>query len=437
MKAAVWDFPGDPDHRTSMIVSEASTHTIASYPEVLIITERPSSAAPATQLAELLKGLGISTALTTLAEAEPIGKVCIVLHELEQAVLYEPTSENFGFVKKILLESDGVLWVVRGAVLQSSDPTQNLISGLIRTVRSEKGDTTLVTLDLSTQSKLSQSAAANSILDVFKKTFNLNGGTLPDVEYVERNGSLMIPRVIEDKEMNKVVGNKQAVPEDRPFQEEGRELSIQIGTPGLLDTLHFVDDDMMTGELPDDSVEIEIKASGINFRDVMMAMGQINVEPFGGECSGVISAIGKSVEGWNIGDRVVTYKIGCFSNHVRQQAKAIQRLPDDMSFEVGASLPVAYCTAYQSIVHAAHLRKGETVLIHAATGGLGQATIGLCQLIGAEIFATVGTIEKRKFLMSEFGIPEDHIFSSRDGTFATGGTQFRIFLFLPLILGQS
>lgn len=89
-----------------------------------------------------------------------------------------------------------------------------------------------------------------------------------------------------------------------------------------------------------------------------------------------------------------------------------------MPFEVAASLPIVFCTAYFAVYKIAVVVKHDTVLIHAASGGLGQALIELCQGIGAEIFATVGNKEKKEFLMSHFGIPEDHIFFSRDDSFA-------------------
>lgn len=81
-----------------------------------------------------------------------------------------------------------------------------------------------------------------------------------------------------------------------------------------------------------------------------------------------------------------------------------------MSFEVAATIPVVYCTAFYSLVDLANLRKGESVLIHAAAGGVGQAAIILSQMIGAEIFCTVGSLSKKEHLMQEYNIPEDHIF---------------------------
>ena len=97
-----------------------------------------------------------------------------------------------------------------------------------------------------------------------------------------------------------------------------------------------------------------------------------------------------------------------------------------MSFVSAAAIPVVFSTAYFGLVRTARLSAGEAILIHAAAGGVGQAAIGLCQWIEAEIFVTVGSTDKKKFLMDSYNIPEDHIFYSRDTSFKTS-IKHRIF----------
>jgi hypothetical protein len=95
-------------------------------------------------------------------------------------------------------------------------------------------------------------------------------------------------------------------------------------------------------------------------------------------------------------------------------------MPDDMDFETAASLPTIYATVYVSLVDTARLQRGETVLIHSATGGVGQAAVMLAQHLGADVFVTVGSDEKRRLVMDRYGIPADRIFFSRDASFAAG-----------------
>ena len=243
-----------------------------------------------------------------------------------------------------------------------------------------------------------------------------------DTEYRLLNGQILVPRLVPGTDVNRDValalGRISA--EAGPFLQEGRHLQVEIETPGLLDTIRFVDDDGATGTLPSDHVEIDVRAIGLNFRDVMMAMGQIDVEALGGECSGVVTAVGSAVHRVAVGDHVCCIRLGTFRSRVRCDARLVQRLPDGMDFETGAALPVVYCTAFHSIFQAANLKAGETVLIHAASGGLGQALIQLCQMVGADIFVTVGSADKRALISERFGIPESHILSSRDGKFEGG-----------------
>ena len=90
------------------------------------------------------------------------------------------------------------------------------------------------------------------------------------------------------------------------------------------------------------------------------------------------------------------------------------------SFEHAISVPVTGVTTHYALVELARLQEGESVLIHSAAGGVGQFAIQIAQMIGATIYATVGTKEKKHFLMERYGIPEDHILSSRNTAFAQG-----------------
>ncbi len=423
LEAAVWDTPGEHEHQGSMMVSSVVGKTTVTKPDVLVIVEEKDSKVSLVRLLRPLADLGISVEVTTFAKARPEGRVCIVLSELSGSLLNELSPDQFDMVKEIFIKADGVLWVVRGAICSPEDPNGNLVLGLARTARSEIGRTTIVTLDLDAQNPLAESAAADTIFSLFKNHFILVRNWVPnlDVEYAEKNGVLMIPRIVENNALNRVIASSMGklVPDDQPFHQFGRPLRLDV-TPGFLDTIHFVDDERFVGAIPDDYVEIEVKAVGLNFKDVMMGLGQIHSEALGGEASGIISGIGKSVCGFALGDRVSCYGFGTFSNFYRGTASAFQKIPGDMTFELGAALPVTYCTAYYAVYHLGRVCKEDSVLIHAATGGLGQAIIELCQLIGADVFATVGTPEKKALLIDRFGISEDHIFFSRDGSFASG-----------------
>lgn len=120
------------------------------------------------------------------------------------------------------------------------------------------------------------------------------------------------------------------------------------------------------------------------------------------------------------GDLVFGLISDSMATHATTDEELVHAIPSHMTIEEAVACPTTYFTAYLSLIEGARLRKNEAVLIHAASGGLGQAAIQIAQHIGAEVYATVGTAAKKELLMQRYGIPEDHIFSSRTLTFAQG-----------------
>lgn len=158
----------------------------------------------------------------------------------------------------------------------------------------------------------------------------------------------------------------------------------------------------------------------VSFRDVMVAMGQIPDSLFGFDASGVIARVGKSVRQFAPGDRVCTLGHGAHRTNFRNKAKFCQIIPEGLTFEEAATLPLVHCTAYHALVNVARIAPKQTILIHAAAGGVGQAAIQLAKHFDVEIFATVGSAEKREIIKEVHGVPDDHIFNSRDLSFAKG-----------------
>ncbi|MCL5996214.1 MAG: type I polyketide synthase [Chloroflexi bacterium] len=164
-------------------------------------------------------------------------------------------------------------------------------------------------------------------------------------------------------------------------------------------------------------VEIRIHATGLNFRDVLNALGMYPGEAgmLGNECTGVIETVGEGVDTLQVGDKVIAFAEGSFGTYVTVRADFVVAKPEGLSFEDAATIPVAFLTAYHGLHHLAHLAPGERILIHAAAGGVGLAAVQLAQQIGADVYATAGTPEKRAFLRS-LGIK--HVMHSRTTAFA-------------------
>ena len=164
-------------------------------------------------------------------------------------------------------------------------------------------------------------------------------------------------------------------------------------------------------------VSIEVCATGLNFRDLMNALAiRSDDEPLGGECSGIVTAIGPGVNSFAVGDAVMGMAQGSFSNIAIADERFIVQKPAQLSFAEAAALPIAYFTAYYCLHHIAKLKKGQRILIHAAAGGVGMAAVRIALQVGAEVFATAGSDTKRAFLHT-LGV--QHILNSRTLNFAT------------------
>ncbi|KAF2472400.1 uncharacterized protein BDR25DRAFT_341828 [Lindgomyces ingoldianus] len=401
-----------PQERPSSIILVHSGNTFQSQP---LIDELQ------TELAA--NQINVSTcSFAGLAELEIANKVIVSFAELDQPLLRDISSQDFGTLKRILHESSGLLWLTKGACQEAARPDLALMHGLARTLRAEHEGFPLVSFDYSAENPLPPTQAVSLLMKVFRSVYMERKST--DFEYSERHGLLFIKRCVEAASLNSQIAGQtntdRRAPEPQPFYQPGRPLTLAIETPGLLDTLVFKDDYVASQSVAPDYVEIEVKAAGLNFRDIMVSMGQLVDDFLGCECSGVVTRVGTEVTRLKIGDRVTTWTLGAYCNYLHNPAALVQRIPDSMPYHVAASLPIVYCTAYYGLIYMARLVKGESVLIHAAAGGVGQAAIMLCKLFDAEIYVTVGTKEKKEHIMKTYNIPEDHIFSSRDLSFAEG-----------------
>jgi phthiocerol/phenolphthiocerol synthesis type-I polyketide synthase C len=193
---------------------------------------------------------------------------------------------------------------------------------------------------------------------------------------------------------------------------------LQIDQPGLLDTLsvHAV------RRLPpgDDQVEVRVVAAGLNFSDVLKAMGLYptldgDAPVIGSECVGYVTARGGNVDSLEIGQRVIAFGPGAFGTHLTTLADLVVPVPDAMSDREAATVGIAYLTAWYALREVGRLAPGERVLIHSATGGVGLAAVSIAKMIGARIYTTAGSEAKRE-LLSGFGV--EYVGDSRSVEFA-------------------
>ncbi len=272
------------------------------------------------------------------------------------------------------------------------DPIQRMMWGLGRAIQSEAPGL---------QTRLIDVGAGTEVLDAVVQAIPgqaLNG----ERQCAYRAGRWYVPRLVSDDKSSYLTppntGSWQLHVRERGDLANLELQSRELTAPGI-------------GE-----VQVAVRASGLNFRDVLNALGEYPGDPgpLGGEVSGEVVALGEGVSDLDVGDRVfgLCFGIGGFASRLNINATMMKRLQQGVSYNAGATLTVAYGTALASF-QLAGLKPGERVLIHAASGGVGLAAVQLAQQVGAEIYATAS--EGKQAYLRQLGI--SHIYDSRSSDY--------------------
>lgn len=304
---------------------------------------------------------------------------------------------------------DTSLWVVCGGALGGGSrgldavPSQAAAWGAARVLSNEVGTVSTRMVDLHCEEPSSR--------------------MLDDLAYELLTPAASMEIVLTEKErlIPRLVPLDRLLFENDPHTDKLSRVSLQFDTPGKLDNLYWKQEIDLLPESGE--VLIKVKATGLNFRDIMFSMGMLPAEALedglsgpvlGLECSGEIMGVGKGVTEFQVGDEVICMAGPCFDSHICVNADYVFAKPSGLTFEEAATIPVAFSTAYYALKEMANLKEGERVLIHSAAGGVGLAAIQVANYLGAEIYATSGSEEKREFLKL-LGVK--HVMDSRSLTF--------------------
>jgi myxalamid-type polyketide synthase MxaB len=235
-----------------------------------------------------------------------------------------------------------------------------------------------------------------------------------DGEVAYRGGKRYTARLVQDSSILESSDAKDSVSLKIPHGP----MQLRITHAGSFDSLAYVPVERkppVAGQ-----VEIEVHAAGLNFSDVLKALGlypgiKDAIVPLGIEASGVVTAVGEGVSRFRIGDEVFGVAPYAFASHALTAEYALVHKPKSLDHVEACTIPITFLTAYYGLVSLAQLQPGERVLIHAGAGGVGLAAIQIAQKIGAEVFATAGSDSKREILRS-LGVK--HVYSSRSAAFA-------------------
>ncbi|XP_066280817.1 probable polyketide synthase 1 [Branchiostoma lanceolatum] len=290
------------------------------------------------------------------------------------------------------------MWVFTvGGSAECARPTASAASGFFRVVNNEIRDLPIYTVDL-------PSDLLNGLTDAVGTL--LKSDPPAERELSIRDGEVLTPRLM-----------KTSISDGISTSPSGSwALDIAPGKTGTLDDMAFYEQTSTC--LSDNKVRVKVRAAGLNFKDVMMALGLLeglNLQTqFGLECSGTVVEVGNDVKNIKVGDEVIAFGDHCFASHVTCDQHFVMTKPSHISWTDAAGFSMVYITAYYALIERARLQEGQTVLIHSACGGVGQAAIQVAGMVGARVFCTAGSEDKRNYLR-QMGMT--HVSDSRSTQF--------------------
>ena len=359
----------------------------------------------------------VGGSMSLLDEAVLSSGTYVLIDDPEKPLLGCLDEQQFAQLRKLFNSALGLLWVFPGGAEDSSNPTTGSVTGFLRTLRSENGGVPYIVLDLGASSQISQDMRLDVITRIYYQRFNAQayGADTIDYEYALHDGIIEIPRLVEYEMANNFVRPSLAIKTElQPLWLDDVPRVLKMRQIGFLDSFFLAVQKPSDLRLLEGEVEICVKSAGLNFKDVLIASGTLPAPlNLGLECAGIVTRVSSEALGLRVGDRVCASGNNTFATHVKIPSCYAVKIPDDMDFCSAASLPTVFTTAYYCLYVSARLRSDETVLIHSATGGLGQACLKMAKLIGAKIIATCGSQEKVEFLQNTYGLPRAHILNSR------------------------
>ncbi|KAL8783267.1 MAG: hypothetical protein Q9213_004743 [Squamulea squamosa] len=394
---------------------------LPSEPTGLTLVYRGTATPFLTEFVEHLKAKGLSIDMVTLRDVDNIRfSRFLFAVELESPLFLDITPAEWDGLQMCLKGAYSALWITNGNLMVGKEPLFAMISGLARGLKTEVNRLRFSILDID---HLPGPADAELFSQMEQRIAD-SSRKYDDAEFRRSKNITYISRLIADNTLNeqsRAKADQQISTQEKPLKTlRSTPVQLDIDKPGVLSTIYFKPDHTFDHPLADDHVEIEVATAGVNNKDLAVVTGRHHSDSFSDECAGVVTKVGGAVIDLQPGDRVYCQSFAKFGNFVRDKASFCQKMQPEDAFEAVATLPIAFCTAIYGLVNLGRLSHGETVLIQSATGAVGLAAVQIARMCGAEIYATVGTAQKKKELLAMgYGIEEDHVFDSRDSFSAT------------------
>ncbi|GFN16497.1 type I Iterative Polyketide synthase (PKS) [Aspergillus tubingensis] len=413
------DFQDSKLHEHAVFVSTAS-HDVAPIgwnPRIEIVYEpnEPKQHDLASSLKEKCQALvksGVACVPVYNASPDSQDVLRVFLLDFEKQSLYNTGPTLYEKLRELFTASGTTLWVTKTSGLPAPDPRVHLIDGLFRVLAEEDGHQNRYVLSLE------GSAERESVMAMIQHILKPPVQGL-DTEYTMRDGTLHNPRLVNSARLEQQVLLQTATHTECEQSFGDVPLSLDLNSSSFSNGFRFIESGP-TGDLGETEVELEIHCAGLNFRDVLISLGQIPNAEVWQEGAGVVTKVGKKCTRFKPGDRVAGFVPQPFqARTVFVEGNPVVHIPQGQSYAEAAGIPTSFLTAWFSLTEVARIKPGESVLIHSGAGGTGQALIQIALLYQAEIYTTVGTKEKQDFLKQRYPIPAERIFSSRSTDFAS------------------
>ncbi|KAB8234976.1 type I polyketide synthase [Aspergillus alliaceus] len=418
------DFEEATCHENSIIITTATQEspTVSGRPHIQIVHD-PTDRSQVELSQLLVQGCrGLTDSIVECVSLDETGSsddlLRVYLLEYGTPVLSEMHESLYTRLKALFLSPGSTLWITGGGGKDFGQPHLHLVEGLFRVLDEEDRSRDRYILSLERQ-QTEGYPHSQLVLNIISHILS-SDSPLVDMEYTEHQGILHVGRIVNHPSLNNAISvqtnSQKAIM--RPLG-CGTPLSLDAASSSMTGGFRFTEAEWSDRPLAANEVELEVGCVGVNFRDVLVALDQLNIGSIGLECSGIITRVGTACRKFKKGDRVVGFLPDCYSTHLRfQESEPVIHVPGGVSLPAAATIPANFITAYMGLKELARIQPGESVLVHSGAGGTGQAAIQIAKHFGAQVFTTVGSESKKAFLMETYGLPESHIYSSRSTYFS-------------------
>ena len=343
------------------------------------------------------------------------GSIVISLLEVREEFLPHMSIVDMQILQQITRKASQLVWLTGST---ASDPNLILSSGLSRALALEQPALDFLVCDIGIRKGDGIISCENEVCRWIAPRI-CQSPVDDDKEFLIKDGLVYISRFVPADDLNTRFRQRMEGSLMNTTLEKASPARLAISKVGLMDTIYFHQEQGLSSMPSAGFVDVDVKAVSLNAKDIYVLSGKVETKEGTSaiEFSGVVRRVGPAVIGLEVGDRVVVLAPNSFRTTERVPAWACQCLLSNEDFVTMPTLPVIYGTALYALDDRAGLRPNETILIHSGAGAFGMAAIAIALKIGAKVFTTVSTDDKKDYLAQTFSLPRENILHSQNASF--------------------